>query len=56
MDKNRALVGVGIEARLVPNATLAVGYDGQFGSNAKDYSAGVLVRMRLTRGTLVGSF
>jgi len=46
MDKNRALVGVGVEAQLAPNATLAVGYDGQFGSNTKDHSGSVQVRVR----------
>jgi len=46
MDKNRALVGVGIEANVAPNATLAVGYDGQFGSNTKDHSGSVQVRVR----------
>jgi len=46
MDKNRALVGVGIEANVARNATLAVGYDGQFGSNTKDHAGSVQVRVR----------
>jgi len=46
MDKNRALVGVGVEASLTPNATVAVGYDGQFGSNTRDHAANVQVRVR----------
>jgi len=46
MDKDRALVGVGIEAQLAPNATLAVGYDGQFGSKTKDHAGNVQVRVK----------
>jgi len=46
LDRDRALAGVGIEARLTPNASLAVGYDGQFGSHYKDHTGSVQLRVR----------
>jgi len=46
MDKNRALVGVGVEARITPNATLAVSYDGQIGSHDKNHAGSVQFKLR----------
>jgi len=45
-DKNRALVGAGVEARIAPNATLGFGYDGQFGSKYKDHSGTLEFKLR----------
>jgi len=39
MAKNRALVGVGVEARLARNTTVSLGYDGQLASKYKDHAA-----------------
>jgi len=41
MDKNRGLVGVGIETRLAPNASLSLGYEGEFGSHYKNNTGSV---------------
>jgi len=46
MAKDHALVGVGVEAQVSSNATIAVGYDGQFGSSSKDHSGNVQLRVR----------
>jgi len=41
-----ALVGVGVQAQLAPNAVLSLGYQGQLGSRTRDHSAQLQVRMR----------
>jgi len=46
VDKNMALVGLGVQAQLAPNTALSLGYQGQLGSRTKDHSAQLQVRMR----------
>jgi len=44
--KNTAQVGAGVQAQLSQNAALSVGYQGQFGSNTRNHSAGVQIRVK----------
>jgi len=46
VDKNMALVGVGVQAQPALNTALSLGYQGQLGSRTKDHSVQLQVRMR----------
>jgi len=46
INKDRALVGVGVEAQVAKNATLAIAYDGQFGAKYKDHTGSLQVKVR----------
>jgi len=46
VDKNAALVGLGLQAQITPNASLSVGYQGEFGSNVRSHTGQVQFRMR----------
>jgi len=46
LDKNRALVGLGLQAQIAPNTTVSVGYDGQFGRHLRDHAGSVQVQRR----------
>jgi len=44
--KDRVLVGVGVEAQVAKHATLALAYDGQFGSKYHDHAGSVQFKLR----------
>jgi len=46
LDKNRALIGLGLQAQIAPNTTVSVGYDGQFGRHLRDHAGSVQVQRR----------
>jgi len=46
VSKDRALIGVGVEAQVAKNATLALAYDGQFGAKYKDHTGSLQVKVR----------
>jgi len=46
LDKNRALIGLGLQAQVAPNTTVSLGYDGQFGQHLRDHAASLQVKRR----------
>jgi len=46
VDKNRAVVGAGLEAQISPNASFGFGYDGQFGSDYKNHTGTLEFKVR----------
>jgi len=46
MDKDRALVGVGVEALVAKNTTVALAYNGQFGAKDRDHAGSLQVKVR----------
>jgi len=46
MGKDRALIGVGVEAQVAKNATVALAYDGQFASGYQDHAGSVQFKLR----------
>jgi len=46
VGKNKALVGAGVQAQLSKNASVNVGYQGQYGSGNRDHAVNLQVKVR----------
>jgi len=46
VGKNRALIGAGVQAQVSRNASVNLGYQGQYGSGARDHAVNLQVKVR----------